>query len=255
MHLASWSIAVLLTIAPVSFAQTTRQPVPLQTTSGTGFTGAPYSGKETTVKVLADGTTLTTFVEYLWRDAEGRTRRDLIRHDDSGEQYRDVIITDPVGGFYLKWEEGNPSARQIMHIWPVTPAQRVTAPPAAAPPTPPNPAAMVSTPGYKREILTPQYINGVYSEGMRTVHSFRLEGEASNRVIEVTNEMWISPDLRIIVRRIHEDPRSGTETTNVTDVVRGDPDPGLFQPPEGYDVVDHRVQHPVKANSPPAAVR
>jgi len=243
MRLASWSIATLLALAPVSFAQSTPQPVPLQTTSGTGFTGAPYSGKETTVKVLADGTTLTTFVEYLWRDAEGRTRRDLIRHDDAGEQYRDVIITDPVGGFYLKWEEGNPSARQVVNIWPVTPAQRVTTPPASAPPMPTNPAAMVSTPNYRREILTRQYITGVYSEGTRTTHTFRLEGESSNRVIEVTNELWISPDLRIIVRRVHEDPRSGTETTNVTDVVRGDPDSGLFQAPDGYDVVDHRGQN------------
>jgi hypothetical protein len=103
---------------------------------------------------------------------------------------------------------------------------------------------MVSTPDYRREILTPQYINGVYSEGMRTVHTFRLEGEASNRVIEVTNEMWISPDLRIIVRHIHDDPRTGKEDTEVTDIVRGDPDPTLFQPPEGYDVMDHRGQNP-----------
>jgi len=244
MRLASWSIAVLLTFAAASFAQSTRQPIPLQTTSGTGFTGAPYSGRSTTVKVLADRTTLTTFVEYLWRDAEGRTRRDLIRHDDSGEQYRDVIITDPVGGVYLKWVEGNPSASRIVSVWPVTPAQRVTAPPSAAPPTPPNPAAMVSTPGYKREILPPQTINGVYSEGTRTVHSFRLEGAVNNRVIEVTNELWISPDLRIIVRHIHDDPRSGAEATDVTDVVRGDPDPSLFQAPEGYDVMDHRGQNP-----------
>ena len=243
MHLTSWSIAILFTLTPASYAQSTPQLVPLQTTSGTGFTGAPYSGKETTVKVLADGTTLTTFVEYLWRDTEGRTRRDLIRHDDSGEQYRDVIITDPVGGVYLKWVEGNPSASRIVGVWPVTPAQRVTAPPVSVPRPPQSPAAMVSTPEYKREILTPQYINGVYSEGTRTVHSFRLEGESSNRVIEVTNEMWISSDLRIIVRRVHEDPRSGTEATNVTDVVRGDPDSSLFQAPEGYDVVDHRAQN------------
>ena len=246
MRLASWSIAVLLTCASVSFAQSARQPIPLPTTSGTGFTSAPYSGKETTVKVqtLTDGTkTTTTSVEYIWRDAEGRTRRDLIRNDNSGAQYRSVIITDPVDGVYLKWEEGNPSVKQVVSIWPVARAQRVTAPPSSAPPTPPNPAAMVSTPDYRREILTPQYINGVYSEGTRTVHSFRLEGESSNRVIEVTNEMWISPDLRIIVRHLHDDPRAGTEVTNVTDVVRGDPDPSLFQAPEGYDVVDHRAQN------------
>jgi len=145
MRQASWSITVLLTFAAASFAQSTRQPIPLQTTSGTGFTGAPFSGKATTVKVLADRTTLTTFVEYLWRDAEGRTRRDLIRHDDSGEQYRDVIITDPVGGVYLKWVEGNPSASRIVSVWPVKPAQRVTAPPSAAPSTSQNPGNGLDT--------------------------------------------------------------------------------------------------------------
>ena len=247
MRLASWPIAVLLTFTSASFAQPTHQLIPLQTTSGTGFTGAPYSGKETTVKTqtLTDGSkTTTTSVEYIWRDAEGRTRRDLIRHDDSGEQFRDVIITDPVGGVYLKWVEGNPSASQVVSVWPVTRAQRMTAPTSSAPPTPSNPSAMASTPNYRREALTPQYMNGVYSEGTRSTQTIHLEGESSNRVIEVTNELWISPDLRIIVRHLHDDPRSGRVITDVTDVVRGDSEPTLFQPPAGYDVVDHRAQSP-----------
>jgi hypothetical protein len=58
----------------------------------------------------------------------------------------------------------------------------------------------------------------------------------------VINELWTSPDLRIIIRHNMDDPRTGTSTTNLTEVVRGDPDPSLFQPPEGYAVADHRVK-------------
>jgi hypothetical protein len=246
-RIAPLSIAVLFAVASVSIAQTVprapeagvrRPAIPLQTTSGTGFTGAPYSGKETTVKekTLTDGTRITeTFVELLWRDAEGCTRREMIEHTDSGEEYRSIIITDPVGGMYRKWLVGYPSDRQVMHIWPLPINQRVT-----APPSPVNQGKVETRPDFRNEILTPQEINGVYAVGSRWVRTIQLTEEISKRVVEVTNELWISPDLRIIMRHIHDDPQTGKEDTEVTDVVRGDPDPALFQPPEGYTVVDHR---------------
>jgi hypothetical protein len=185
---------------------------------------------------LTDGTRTTeTFVELLWRDAEGRTRRELIRHTDSGVEYRSIIITDPVGGMYLKWDDNEETSRRVVGIWPLPYNQRVT-----APPSPVNQGKAETRPNFRNEILTPQEINGVYSVGSRWTRTFRLEGEISNRVITVTNELWISPDLRIIARHIHDDPRTGKETTDVTDVVRGDPDTALFQAPEGYTVVDHR---------------
>jgi hypothetical protein len=227
--------------APVSFGQSA-PAVPLQTTSGTGFSGAPYSGKSTTVKekMLTDGTKTTeTFVELLWRDAEGRTRKEFIRHTDSGEEYRSIIITDPVGGVYLKWDDNEEAGRRVVGIWPVPPAQRLT-----APPSPLIQGKAVTRPDFRNEILTPQEINGVFAEGSRWSRTIRLEGESNNRVIEMTNELWISPDLRIIVRHVHDDPRTGKETTDVTDVVRGDPDPALFHAPEGYTVVDHRSLKP-----------
>ena len=247
MRIAPWSVAFLLAVASVSIAQTgpgtpeagvRRAAIPLQTTSGTGFSGAPYSGKATTVKekTLTDGTRTTeTFVELLWRDAEGRIRRELIRHTDSGVEYRSIVITDPVGGVRLVWDDNEETPRRVVGLWPLPLNQRVTAPPA-----PVNQGKAVSRPDFQSEILTPQEINGVYAVGSHWRRTIRLEGEISNRVIEVTNELWISPDLRIIARHIHDDPRTGKETTDVTDVVRGDPDPALFQAPEGYTVVDHR---------------
>jgi hypothetical protein len=235
-------IAVLSVLAFVADAQS--PPQPLQTTSGTGFAGAPYSGRETTVTVrtLADGTTTTqTFVQLLWRDAQGRTRREMIRHTPSGTEYRSVIVTDPVGGVYLKWTVGDKADRRVAHIWPQSAAQQVTAPiPSSAPP--PSPPA--ATPASRREVLPPQQINGILAEGTRTVRRVRLEEESSDRVVEVTSELWIAPELKIIVRRILDDPRTGKTTTELSDVLLGDPDPALFQVPEGFGVQDHRVKRP-----------
>jgi hypothetical protein len=128
-----------------------------------------------------------------------------------------------------------------MHIWPVTHVQRVMAPLLASRPSA-KPGVTVSRPDFQSEILAPQEINGLYAEGSRWVRTIRLTEESTKRVIEVSNENWISPDLKIIVRHIHDDSRTGRTATDVTDVVRGESDPALFQAPQGYQVVDHRLQ-------------
>jgi hypothetical protein len=52
------------------------------------------------------------------------------------------------------------------------------------------------------------------------------------------NESWRSPELNIILLSVHEDPRTGTRTAEVTDLDRAEPDPSVFQVPEGYTVKD-----------------
>jgi hypothetical protein len=61
----------------------------------------------------------------------------------------------------------------------------------------------------------------------------------------VTSETWTSPDLKITVRQITDDPRSGKVTTELTNITRTDPDPALFQAPEGYTVRDMSLPAPV----------
>jgi hypothetical protein len=254
-------MAALFALAPVCLAQSAPGPLSqpgtsggtlvvvfgsppgaltIPTTSGAGFSGAPYSGKQTTVleKILMDGTKSTeTFVLFLWRDAEGRVRTDRILHTKSGEEYRDVEVNDPVAGAYLSWMTGLDFTKRVIVLpngLPVT----------ALPPTG-TPQAKLWTPKpsprLQVEILPPQEINGVYAVGWRSISTIRLQEENGQRKIDLKNENWTSPDLRIIMRHIHEDPRSGREDTEVTDVVRGDPDPSLFQAPEGYAVVDRRA--------------
>jgi len=55
----------------------------------------------------------------------------------------------------------------------------------------------------------------------------------------VTSETWTSPELRITVRLVKDDPRTGKVTTELTNIDRSDPAPSLFKPPVGYAVVDN----------------
>jgi hypothetical protein len=245
MHSFSLVLAVLLAAAPQLAGQEPVPAVPLQTTSGTGFTGVPYSATETTVTVrtLSDGTQTTqTFVEQLWRDNDGRTRREMIRYDATGREFHSIIITNPVAGVYVKWTAGDSNAQRIAAIWPIAGGLHATSPAQAAP-AKSVPASRTSpVPGFQSERLEPQFINGIWSEGTRTTRTIRLEGDAGNRSIQVVNELWLARDLKIIMRHILDDPRVGKTTTDVSDVVLGDPEPALFRPPPDYLVEDHRAQ-------------
>lgn len=92
-----------------------------------------------------------------------------------------------------------------------------------------------------REMLDPQQVNGIDARGMRQTGVTDLgTGENGQELMETNRlEMWVSPDLDIIVREISDSPR-GRLVTNTTDVVPGDPDPALFNLPPGYPVRDTR---------------
>jgi hypothetical protein len=242
MRIASWAVLIALNLSPALFAQTSVR-LPPQTTSGTGFTGAPYSAKETSVKIqtAADGTQRTaTYVELLWRDASGRTRREVVQQDPYGAEYRSVIITDPIAGVYLKWTIGNVAVNKVATIWPLSEDQKITAPPPPRRIPSSNPAPAGNDPTCGCERLAPQLINGVYAEGSRSRRTVLTSPERGAQPVVVTNELWISPDLRIIMRHINDDPVEGPSTANVTDVVLGDPDPALFTAPQGYAIRDTR---------------
>ena len=42
------------------------------------------------------------------------------------------------------------------------------------------------------------------------------------------------------------DPRNGETTIRLTNIVLGDPDPALFEPPPGYDIVDETGPFQIK---------
>jgi TonB family protein len=94
------------------------------------------------------------------------------------------------------------------------------------------------------EALGAQTVNGLYAEGYRETTLVRDESTGTDKT--ATTEQWLSPDLKIVVRRIETDQRSANENspqgvvsrTELTDIGRSDPDPELFKLPMGYQAVD-----------------
>jgi len=51
-----------------------------------------------------------------------------------------------------------------------------------------------------------------------------------------TTENWTSPELGVILRHIEVDVIAGRITSEINNISRGEPDPTLFQTPQGYRV-------------------
>ena len=85
----------------------------------------------------------------------------------------------------------------------------------------------------KAEDLGVSDMQGLPVHGVREVQT--IPGETGeNKEIVITDEYWYSEDLRINMMIRHNDPRKGTVTMTVTQVTRTEPDPALFEIPEGY---------------------
>lgn len=221
-------------------------------------TGAPYSAEETSerVQTLADGTHITESQGSvkLYRDSSGRTRTErtlpVPRGAGTFTPPTIVEIFDPVAGVHYRLDEGSRTAHKT--------SVRMAPPP---PPPPPNSASIRATrvvrllparigaagaadndalrPQTTRESLGTQTIEGVMAEGTRTTTTYPIGSIGNDRPITTTNEVWMSPELRMTVLTKNSDPRSGDSTTRMTNISRADPDPSLFQVPADYQVVDN----------------
>jgi hypothetical protein len=90
----------------------------------------------------------------------------------------------------------------------------------------------------KTEQLGQQSIEGVLVTGKRVTTTIATGAVGNDRPIVVVHEEWRSPELKIVVKTIDSDPRTGEQTMELQELARADPDPSLFQAPAGYQVKD-----------------
>ena len=67
----------------------------------------------------------------------------------------------------------------------------------------------------------------------------------NDRPLVRTAENWLSEDYGFTARSVSDDPRQGKRMNELTSFTPGEPDPALFQPPQGYEIVTeplHQVQ-------------
>jgi hypothetical protein len=87
-----------------------------------------------------------------------------------------------------------------------------------------------------KESLGGQIIEGVPAEGTRVTFTIPAGKIGNERPIVSVNERWYSPELQTVVLSKNSDPRMGETTYRLTNIVRGEPDPSLFQVPADYTV-------------------
>ena len=88
----------------------------------------------------------------------------------------------------------------------------------------------------RTESLGVQNIEGVDAEGTRTITTIPAGAIGNERPIEIVYERWYSKELQTIVYSKHSDPRFGEQTYRLTNINRSEPDPSLFEVPNGYRI-------------------
>jgi hypothetical protein len=86
----------------------------------------------------------------------------------------------------------------------------------------------------KQEDLGTRSVEGINAHGVREIQTIPAASSGTGSEVVLTDEYWYSDDLHMNVMIKHSDPRTGSVTMTLTQATRTDPDPSVFQIPEGY---------------------
>jgi hypothetical protein len=87
------------------------------------------------------------------------------------------------------------------------------------------------------EELGMRTIQGVEVSGIRFTETTPAGAVGNDAPLVRTIETWRATSLPLIVRSVTDDPRSGKRTRELVELTQSEPDPALFELPEGYRVV------------------
>ena len=223
--------------------------------------GAPYSAEAVTmvVQALADGNRISRESKAaVYRDAAGRTRREqglaIIGAMVGGpEDRQQVQITDPQAGITYILDMGTRTAHKL--AVPKMALTRALAPTAAGGaatfelPLPPPASGGHGAVFYRRGVFTnskppaiehlgKQIVEGVEAEGTRSTITIPAGQIGNDLPLNIVSEKWFSPELKVLVLSRQTDPRFGETTYRLTNIVRAEPPPDLFEPPPDFTVVE-----------------
>jgi hypothetical protein len=199
-------------------------------------TGAPYSAVEVTTsqQALAAGNAIQRQEQSkVYRDTQGRVRRETTNTGPDGQAQTHVSISDPVAGVVYELDAKNKVAyaRTATFLTPLQTAAIERQRTMGAGQTPAETEANV-----KRETLAAQSMHGIMATGTRVTRTIPAGTIGDTQAMEIVRETWISDELKVPVMTKVSDPRIGTSVTELTNIDRSQPDPSLFQVPSDYKV-------------------
>jgi hypothetical protein len=198
--------------------------------------GKPFSGRDSIewARTLDDGSVVTTHLTAtVARDGEGRIRRERVTFvpANSNEQPKpmEIIISDPAEHTRTTC---NIAARHCTLTDYQTP---VKFSPVPAGPLDHGKRFLV------RESLGTNTVDDLNVVGTRETLTINAGVIGNSEPVVTTREFWYSSDLEINLSVTRKDPREGTQTIQLIDLSRDEPDPSLFRVPSDYVIEDQRA--------------
>jgi len=196
---------------------------------GTPVTGAPYSAVEVRsfTQALANGNQIQHQDQTsISRDSQGRVRAETVVGPGMNGRTPFTIVTifDPVAGNVIRLDPQHQTAmvRAVKaRTWQDSSSPRHGGQ---------NELAAA------KEDLGPAMVNGRQATATRTTHTIPAGSIGNQQAITATRTVWMSPDLKVPLQIVSEDPRWGTTTVSLTNIVQSEPDAALFQIPPGYSI-------------------
>jgi len=90
-------------------------------------------------------------------------------------------------------------------------------------------------------------IQGIEVRGKRLTRTTPAGEMGNDHPIVSVTEYWSSAQFGLTLREVTDDPRIGKRTRELTSRTAAEPDPSVFQPPEGYEITEetmHQVECP-----------
>lgn len=207
--------------------KTEKKPINAVVIPDKAVKNAPYSAEGITesIQTLVDGNKIKrTTKELLFRDSQGRTRRET-ESDFSNTTRKSINITDPIAGFnyYL-----NPVDKTVIRV-------SISASPRSAIVVNGSRPAGYSS---KREDLGSKVIEGIETKGNRYTTTIAPGTIGNEKEIVNISESWYSPELRVTISSKRIDPAMGDYINQLKNIKREEPDSTLFEVPAGYKVIE-----------------
>lgn len=236
---------------------------------------APFSAEAVNefTQVLADGNRIERrFTTSLWRDSQGRTRREeqiaLVGPlAVQGNPPTLVTISDPVARVSYTLDERTKTAASLTtkmkYFRKAEGAAGIRAETdvlvhdqLAATRLPDGPAVVekqlvagvfggvvggvfvdaATPPNVKTESLGTRQFDGVTADGTRTTMTIPAGAMGNVAPIEVVSERWFSQELQTAVMIVQRDPRSGETVYRLSNISRAEPPADLFVVPSNYKI-------------------
>lgn len=228
--------------------------------AGPVVTDAPFSADATTTvtQILGDGTRIeqTTNARF-YRDRAGRVRREqtilgLGALNAGGNTQTITIDPDPGDGTAYTLDPMTRTARRVPRIAIPLPGNMTFRTGAGTilvqGRTGGAPLGGAVGSGPTEEVLGARQFDGVKALGRKTTSTIPTGQIGNDRPIEITDERWESPELRMLIYSRNSDPRTGVVEYRLTNINRSEPPADLFMIPQEYSI----SQPPLPPAPPPA---